>query len=110
MIQTPQSEIMRRAEVLVKNIASANLHAEAMESTSLLGGGSAPSATLPTTAVALTCYSLSADEVAERLRAADPPVIARVEEGRVLLDLRTVFPEQDEILGRILVRIATSQK
>ena len=110
MMQTPQSEIMRRAEMLAKNIASANLRAEAIASASLLGGGSAPSATLPTTVIALTCYSLSADEVAERLRAADPPVIARVEEGRVLLDLRTVFPEQDEILGRILVRIATSQK
>jgi L-seryl-tRNA(Ser) seleniumtransferase len=110
MMQTPQSEIMRRAEMLAKNIASANLRAEAIASASLLGGGSAPSATLPTTVIALTCYSLSADEVAERLRAADPPVIARVEEGRVLLDLRTVFPEQDEILGRILVQIATSQK
>ena len=110
MMQTPQSEITRRAEGLIKNIASATLRAEAMESTSLLGGGSAPSATLPTTVVALTCYSLSADEVAARLRAANPPVIARVEEGRVLLDLRTVFPEQDEVLGRILVRIATSQK
>lgn len=110
MMQTPLAEITRRAEILIENIASTNVHAEAMESTSLLGGGSAPSATLPTTVVALTCYSLSADEVAARLRAADPPVIARVEEGRVLLDLRTVFPEQDEILGRILVRIATSQK
>ena len=110
MMQTPLAEITRRAEILIKNIASTNVRAEAMESTSLLGGGSAPSATLPTTVVALTCYSLSADEVAARLRAADPPVIARVEEGRVLLDLRTVFPEQDEILGRMLVLIATSQK
>ena len=37
-----------------------------------------------------------------RLRAADPPVIARVEEGRVLLDLRTVFPEQDAQIVAIL--------
>jgi len=40
------------------------------------------------------------------LRASGPPVIARVEEGRVLLDLRTVFPEQDEVLSQVLVRAA----
>jgi len=42
---------------------------------------------------------------AARLRGADPPVIARVEEGRVLLDLRTVLPEQDEMVSRILASI-----
>jgi L-seryl-tRNA(Ser) seleniumtransferase len=73
---------------------------------SLVGGGSAPSAVLPTTLVAITCDRLSADDFAARLRAADPPVVARVEEGRVLLDLRTVFPEQDEVLSQILVHAA----
>jgi len=72
---------------------------------SLIGGGSAPSATLPTTLIALSSYSLSANELAARLRASDPPVIARVEEGRVLLDLRTVFPAQDETLARVLSQV-----
>jgi L-seryl-tRNA(Ser) seleniumtransferase len=49
---------------------------------------------------------LSADELSARLRASDPPVIARVEEGRVLLDLRTVFPEQDEAVVRAVRKIA----
>jgi L-seryl-tRNA(Ser) seleniumtransferase len=40
------------------------------------------------------------------LRASDPPVIARVEEGKVLLDLRTVFPEQDKVLTQVLVNAA----
>jgi len=44
------------------------------------------------------CEGLSADEVSARLRASNPPVIARVEEGRVLLDLRTVFPEQEQFV------------
>jgi L-seryl-tRNA(Ser) seleniumtransferase len=56
--------------------------------------------------LALTCEGLSADELGARLRGAEPPIIARVEEGRVLLDLRTVFPEQDPgvvaALGRIV--------
>ena len=68
--------------------------------------GAAPTATLPTRLLALTCESLSADELAAHLRAADSPVVARVEEGRVLLDLRTVFPEQDEALGGALRKIA----
>ena len=41
-----------------------------------------------------------------RLRASDPPIIARVEEGRVLLDLRTVFPEQDDAIAQALAQIA----
>jgi L-seryl-tRNA(Ser) seleniumtransferase len=71
------------------------LKVELIDGESLVGGGSAPSAVLPTTLLAITCSDLSANELAARLRASDPPLIARVEEGRVLLDLRTVFPDQD---------------
>jgi L-seryl-tRNA(Ser) seleniumtransferase len=45
---------------------------------------------------------MNADELAARLRSFDPPVIARVEEGRVLIDLRTVFPEQDRVIAEAL--------
>jgi L-seryl-tRNA(Ser) seleniumtransferase len=113
MMQTPKPEIARRAETMRSKIQEAGksarptqLSAELLESESLLGGGSAPSSTLPTTVLALTCYSLSANELAARLRASDPPVIARVEEGKVLLDLRTVFPEQDKVLTQVLVNAA----
>jgi L-seryl-tRNA(Ser) seleniumtransferase len=53
----------------------------------------------------MSCRDLSADDLAARLRAADPPVIARVEEGRVLLDLRTVFPAQDKEVATVLKSI-----
>jgi L-seryl-tRNA(Ser) seleniumtransferase len=113
MIEMAKSEITTRAESLIRAIRASEaarstpeLRAELSQGESLIGGGSAPSATLPTTLIALTCYSLSADEFAARLRAADPPVVARVDEGRVLLDLRTVFPEQDEVLTQVLVRAA----
>jgi L-seryl-tRNA(Ser) seleniumtransferase len=110
MIELPKAEIARRAEVLKAKLTSAELRAELIEGESLIGGGSAPSSTLPTTLLALTCHTLSADELAQRLRASDPPVIARVEEGRVLLDLRTVFSEQDEVVVRILLQAAAAQK
>lgn len=108
MIHLSKSEVARRAEALQSKLTSTQLRAELIDGNSLIGGGSAPSATLPTTVLALTCYSLSANALAERLRRADPPVIARVDEARVLLDLRTVFPEQDEVLQQILVRICNS--
>jgi L-seryl-tRNA(Ser) seleniumtransferase len=82
------------------------LSIELLDGESVIGGGAAPSAVLPTRLLALTCEGLSADELSARLRASDPPVIARVEEGRVLLDLRTVFPEQDEALVQAIGKIA----
>jgi L-seryl-tRNA(Ser) seleniumtransferase len=110
MIELSKAEIAHRAEALKAKLTSAELRAQLIDGESLIGGGSAPSSTLPTTLLALTCYSLSADELARRLRASDPPVIARVEEGRVLLDLRTVFSEQDEVVVRILLQAAVAQK
>ena len=102
MMQTPKAEIKQRAGALAQKIQSQKLRAELLAGETLLGGGSAPSSTLPTTVIALTCDTLSANELATRLRASHPPVIARVEEGKVLLDLRTVFPEQDEVLSKVL--------
>ena len=53
----------------------------------------------------MSCEGLSADDLAERLRGSETPIIARVEEGRVLLDLRTVFPEQEIAIAAALARI-----
>ncbi len=120
MMQLPKSEITSRAQALVAGMdtragegarptqsqIAKNVRAALLDGESLIGGGSAPSAVLPTTLIALTSYNLTAQEIAARLRRSDPPVIARVEEGRVLLDLRTVFPEQDEVLRQLLVQIA----
>ena len=102
MMQTPKCEIEKRAEAVAAKLQSGQLQVELLDGGSLLGGGSAPSATLPTKLLALTSKELSADELAAHLRRSDPPVIARVEEGRVLLDLRTVFPDQDEKLTQAL--------
>jgi L-seryl-tRNA(Ser) seleniumtransferase len=73
----------------------------------VIGGGAAPSSSLPTRLIALSCDGFSADELAASLRQSDPPIVARVEEGRVLLDLRTVFQEQDGFIAAALQRIAT---
>jgi L-seryl-tRNA(Ser) seleniumtransferase len=98
MMHLSKDEINQRARVVAKTVESSVLRIEIVEGESVIGGGAAPSAVLPTHLLAVTCEGLTADEVLARLRASEPPLIARVEEGRVLLDLRTVFPEQDEKL------------
>jgi L-seryl-tRNA(Ser) seleniumtransferase len=78
------------------------LKVEIIDGESVIGGGAAPSAVLPTRLLAVSREGLGADEMSARLRASEPPIIARVEEGRVLLDLRTVFREQD---GNVIVAL-----
>ena len=106
MMRLSKEEIGKRAEGLARKIASAKVRAEAIDGESVIGGGAAPSSVLSTRLVALTCAEFSADELATRLRASTPPIIARVEEGRVLLDLRTVFPDQDSLIASALKNIA----
>jgi L-seryl-tRNA(Ser) seleniumtransferase len=96
MMHLSKDEISHRAEAVAGNVRSSVLEVEVVDGESVIGGGAAPSAVLPTRLLAVTREGLSADEVSARLRASESPVIARVEEGRVLLDLRTVFHEQDE--------------
>jgi L-seryl-tRNA(Ser) seleniumtransferase len=65
---------------------------------SVVGGGSCPDCDLPTTLVGIESGSHSPGDIESRLRSQDPPVIIRVEENRPLVDLRTVFPEQETAL------------
>jgi L-seryl-tRNA(Ser) seleniumtransferase len=106
MMRLQPEDIGKRAEKIAKRINSARLQAEIVAGESVIGGGSAPSSVLPTRLLALTCKNLSSGEVATRLRKFDPPIIARVEEGRVLLDLRTVSPGQDQLIVSALTHIA----
>jgi L-seryl-tRNA(Ser) seleniumtransferase len=105
MMRLTKEAIGERAEALAARIATPKLQVEIVYGESILGGGAAPSSVLPTRVLALTCEGLSADELAARLRGSEPPIIARVDEGRVLLDLRTVFPEQDAAVAAALDRI-----
>ena len=115
MMQLSQMQIRTRAQALISEIhgrsgrsAPSGITVQLVDGESLIGGGSAPSAVLPTTLIALASPTLSANELAIRLRGSTPPIIARVEEGRVLFDLRTVFPAQDEVLRQVLAEIAAS--
>jgi L-seryl-tRNA(Ser) seleniumtransferase len=106
MMRLSKEEIGKRAEAVAKSLQSFRLSVEVLDGESLIGGGAAPSAVLPTRLLVITCEGMSADELLASLRASDPSIIARVEEGRVLLDLRTVFPEQDEEVVQAFKQVA----
>jgi len=86
-------EIRRRGEALKKGVEQ-KASVELVEGFSEVGGGSFPEAKLPTTLVQLKADTLSADSLIQRLRASDPPVIARIENDHVVLDPRTILPDQ----------------
>ncbi len=108
MLTLSHGELQRRAQHLADAIAATRPAAprpRLTDSTSVTGGGSFPSAQLPTTLVALEPGPRGADSLALALRLGDPPIVARVEEGMVVLDPRTL-PE--DCYGQLAGAIATA--
>ncbi len=112
MMRLAVDQIQTRASAIIAAVAQAQvghmlqLRLKIVDGESVLGGGSAPGATLPTKLIAITSDDISADEIAQRLRAHEPPIVARIDEGRVLLDLRTVLPDQDSAISEALCAIS----
>lgn len=102
MLAMSEATIQDRCEKWVRELDSGSLQAEVVPTRSMVGGGTTPGASLPSFAVALHHAKFGEAELAARLRRLDPPIIARTTDGRVLLDLRTVPPEQDTFLVRLL--------
>ncbi len=103
MIAMDKARIARRARKWQRALARVGVRAEVINTFSAVGGGSLPGQQLPTRALAIPAASPNA--VAARLRAADPPVIVRVEADHLILDPRTVLPEQDVTLIQTMQRI-----
>jgi len=89
MLAASLGELRRRAEAYVTAIPTAI----AIDSDAFIGGGALPQARVPSIAVAIA--SENPDRCAERLRQWEPPVVGRIENDRVLLDLRTIAPSED---------------
>jgi L-seryl-tRNA(Ser) seleniumtransferase len=99
MLRLTRDEIAARAEGFAARLREAGYDVSLRDGMSTIGGGSAPGAELPTRLVALTHTRLSADGVLDALRGASPPIVARIEDDCVVVDLRTVTPgEELEIL------------
>jgi len=103
MLHTTADEVEVRAKALGERLASHGWQISLMSGTSAVGGGSAPGVALPTVLLAIARAADSAAATEAWLRTLDPPVIARIENDRVVLDLRTVLPGQDELLSASLL-------
>jgi len=95
MLETSVAELRGRAEWLAAELRKLPaVEAEVVDDVAYVGGGSLPDQHMPTVTVAVRHARLSDAELAQRLRTGRPAVVARVQDGRVRFDLRTVFPEQ----------------
>ena len=109
MIATPVADLEARAEALRARLAALPGLAVSVQATeAAIGGGSTPGVTLASRAVALESREGAASGLAAALRAGRPAVVARVAEGCVLLDLRTVDPACDGVLADAVARVVAA--
>jgi L-seryl-tRNA(Ser) seleniumtransferase len=102
MLTQPLSEITRKAELLasgIRQIDNAGLTISIQDDTSQSGGGALPTGNFPTKTVCLRHRTLSANQIESRLRTGKPHIIARIKEGMVIFDPRTL---NDEEIGKIV--------
>jgi L-seryl-tRNA(Ser) seleniumtransferase len=98
MLHEPAERIRQRCEEVAAGIDNLEVSATVLEVESVIGGGTAPKARLKSYAVALCHRNCDAVALLPALRRCDPPIIGRIEEDQVILDLRTVEPHLDSYL------------
>ncbi|MEW6730806.1 MAG: L-seryl-tRNA(Sec) selenium transferase [Acidobacteriota bacterium] len=112
-LRTSEQELLTRARRFVRRVRSLipariDLQLAIRRGHSLMGGGSAPEHLLPTTLITVTSLRHSAMALEQRLRSSDPPVIARIEQDELVLDLRSVLPHDESPLAHIIATLADS--
>jgi L-seryl-tRNA(Ser) seleniumtransferase len=107
MIAKPLAEVERRANRWRRALRRAGVDVEIVDGRSTVGGGSLPGGTLPTKLVTLPVAH--PDRLSAALRAANPPVIARIGDGCLVLDPRTVLSEEKRGLLRIVTAVVQSE-
>ena len=112
MIRASAAEIAERAELFVDRLRRdlpADATAEVIKGNSVIGGGSTPDQSLPTFLIAITSRRHAAAEIEARVRAprTGAPIIARVERNRLIVDLRTVFADEEDALVKAISAAST---
>ncbi|MCE9584066.1 MAG: L-seryl-tRNA(Sec) selenium transferase [Planctomycetes bacterium] len=110
MMKAGVQELEKRATVMARALVKAKIDAEVWDEESQIGGGSTPGQNLKTKVVAVDPGSVGADTLIVRLRRGEPPVFARVQKGRVLLDPRTMQDGEDEEAVAALRAILAKQE
>ncbi|MBI4663233.1 MAG: L-seryl-tRNA(Sec) selenium transferase [Verrucomicrobia bacterium] len=110
MLEVSNDELRLRGENIVAALAGLPLEAGVGDGNAQIGGGTLPRSVVPSVAVNLVPKSLALEKFAVRLRTAAPPVVGYISEGRFKLDLRTIFPRQDdEVVRAIRTALANRQ-
>jgi L-seryl-tRNA(Ser) seleniumtransferase len=109
MISVAESTLKKRARAIARALRrnALPLDITVVPDCSKIGGGSYPLHDLPTWAVALAPQTMSPEELERRLRTSTPPVMARINRERVILDMRTLFPEEAGMVSMAIVGIFT---
>ena len=102
----PIEALERRAAAIRLRAGEGRLSLEIVESQAVFGGGTSPEKSFPSRALAVSSPDADASELAARLRGREVPVIARVESDRLYLDMRSIFPEEDGLVGEALSSIS----
>jgi L-seryl-tRNA(Ser) seleniumtransferase len=102
MIAEPVASLRTSAEAVVRDLGGLAAEVRIVESEATIGGGSLPDETLPSVALEVRAAVISADALVAALRTGEPAVIGRIAGDAVLLDLRTVDPDQRDALGGAL--------
>lgn len=100
MLTAPVSEVEARAQAVARSLSEGGVAAQVAPSKASVGGGAFPTTEIPSCAIVLPATGATE----EKLRHADPPVIGRISEGKLLLDLRSVLPREDLTLTRALLK------
>jgi len=110
-LRATKAEITARARAFLRRArrVAGGLRFELIDGHSVVGGGSAPQAELPTTLISVTGARLGAAEIERRLRGQTPPVIARIVDERLVMDLRTVSREGEQELLAALGEIGSRE-
>lgn len=107
-IMQRDEELLKKAKLFLKLIQETGFESpgEIVEETSTIGGGTMPGVEIPTYAVTIKHPEISANELHEKLRMANPPIITRIKQEEILFDMRTVTREEIEEMAKVLGNIS----
>ncbi len=110
MLAATPAELTERAEAFANRLTKAapGLRVSVVAAESLVGGGAAPDVALPSAGIAVESGSSGAERLASALRAGSPPVVVRLVENRIVLDLRTVSTDEEDLLLDAIVKAAVA--
>jgi L-seryl-tRNA(Ser) seleniumtransferase len=109
MLSASLDELRARAERIVASCTPVGLSLEIVDGRSTIGGGALPEETLPSRLIRILKQGTGAADLAAMLRRGDPPIVSRVENDAVVLDLRTIAPGEDDDVARALQQLGEPQ-